>query len=133
MAYRNTFRKHERLNSKLLIGSLFADGGSIFLHPYNITFLETHNCGGPPVQIMISVPKRNFPSAVNRNRIKRLIRESYRKNKYIVCDHYEKKTNTQLIISIVYLAKTIEPYSEVERKLILILQRLINKNERRNR
>lgn len=130
---RNTFKKYERLHSKLLISSLFANGESFFLHPFKVTFLETKRNGGPPAQVMISVSKRNFVSAVSRNRIKRLIRESYRKNKYIVCDSYKDKSDTQLIIGIVYVAKTIETYSEIERKLILILHRLIDKDEGSNR
>jgi ribonuclease P protein component len=126
-------KKAERLNSKLLISKLFTNGSSFFLHPFNVTFLETERNGGPPVQIMISVSKRNFASSVSRNQIKRLIRETYRKNKYIVWDDFKDKPQTQLLIGIVYLAKTIETYSEIERKLILILHRLIDKDEASNR
>lgn len=130
---RNTFKKDERLNSKLLIDSLFANGKSFFLYPYKVTYLEIKKDKGPTVQAMISVSKRNFTSAVKRNRIKRLIRESYRKNKLIVYESYKDKPDTQLLIGIVYLAKTIETYSEIERKLILILHRLIDKDEGSNR
>ena len=130
---RNTFKKTERLHSKLLIDKLFANGISFFSHPFRITFLNIAKSEGPPVQILIAVSKRNFKSAVVRNRIKRLIRESYRNNKYIVWDSYIKKPQDQLLISVVYVGKTIEPYSEIERKLILILHRLIEKDEGNNR
>jgi len=86
-----------------------------------------------PVQILISASKRNFKSAVTRNRIKRLVREVYRKNKYIIWDYLADKPDNQLIISFVYTAKTIAPYSEIERKLVLILHSLIEKNEGLNR
>ncbi len=130
---KNTFKKTERLHSKLLIGKLFANGSSFFLHPFRITTIITPRDEEPPVQIMISASKRNFRSAVDRNRIKRLVRESYRKNSYIIHDSYKDKPETQLLISIVYVGKTIEPYSEIERKLIIILHRLIEKDEGTNR
>lgn len=130
---RHTFKKEERLHSKLLIGRLFANGKSFFIHPFKITFLEIKKSKGPSAQVMISVSKRNITSAIRRNRIKRLIRETYRKNKFIICDNYKDKPDTQLIIGLVYVAKTIETYSEIERKLILILHRLIDKDEGSNR
>ncbi len=88
---------------------------------------------GSPAQILISASKRNHKLAVDRNRIKRLIREAYRKNKHIIWDYLSDKPNNQLIISVVYTGKTIASYSEVERKLILVLHSLIEKNEEYNR
>ncbi|MBC8319405.1 MAG: ribonuclease P protein component [Bacteroidetes bacterium] len=133
MVLKQTFKKSERLHSKLLIGKLFADGKSFFLYPFRVTFIKVPKREGPPAQILISVSKRNFKSAVTRNYIKRLVRESYRKNKTFVYDSYVDRPHHQLIISVVYIAKTIEPYSEIERKLILILHRLIEKDEGNNR
>ncbi len=130
---RNTFKKSERLHSKLLIGKLFAKGISFFLYPFRVTFLNVTKSEGPPVQILVAVSKRNFKSAVDRNKIKRLIRESYRKNKHILWDVYKDKPQDQMLVSVVYVGKTIEPYSEIERKLILLLHRLIEKDEGNNR
>ncbi len=130
---RNTFKKAERLNSKLLISKLFAVGNSFFLHPFRISFIMDEREDGPPAQILISASKRNFKSAVKRNHIKRLVREAYRKNKHIIWDYLSDKPNNQLIISVVYTGKTIASYSEVERKLILVLHSLIEKNEEYNR
>ena len=126
---RNTFKKSERLHSKLLIGSLFSDGKSFFSYPFRITFISAKRDEGPPVQVLISASKRTFKSAVTRNKIKRLVRESYRKNKYIIWDYFKDKPDDQLLISLVYTGKTIAPYSEIERKLILILHSLIKKYE----
>lgn len=106
---------------------------SFFIYPFRVTFISVAKSEGPPVQILIAVSKRNFKSAVDRNRIKRLIRESYRKNKHIVWDRYKNKPHDQLLISVAYVGKTIEPYSEIERKLILLLHRLIEKDEGNNR
>ncbi|MFK5857625.1 MAG: ribonuclease P protein component [Bacteroidota bacterium] len=130
---RNTFNKIERLNSKLLIGELFRAGASFFSYPFRTTFVMVKSNDGPPVQILISASKRNLKLAVDRNRVKRLIREAYRTNKHIIWDYFSDKPNNQLLVSIVYTAKTIVPYSEIERKLILILHSLIEKNEQNNR
>ena len=130
---RNTFKKAERLHSKLLISKLFANGDSFFSYPFRITFIMDKRTDGIPAQVLISASKRNFRSAVKRNLIKRLIREAYRKNKSIIWDYLSNKPDNQLVISIVYTAKTIAPYSEIERKLILILHSLIEKNEGPNR
>ena len=130
---KKTFKKSERLHSKLLIGNLFDKGKSFFSYPYRVTFLHVERGEGPPAQILVAVSKRNFKSAVDRNKIKRLIRESYRNNKHVIWDSYDNKPNEQLLLSVVYVGKTIEPYTEIERKLILILHRLIEKDEGNNR
>ena len=62
--------------------------------------------------------------------MKRLIRESYRINKHLIWGQYESKQSEQMLLSFVYVGKTIVPYSEVERKLILILHRLIEEDEK---
>lgn len=82
-----------------------------------------------PAQLLVSASKRNFKSAVDRNRIKRIVREAYRNNKSIIWDYMDNMQENQILISINYTAKTIVSYSEIERKLILILHSLIEKNE----
>jgi ribonuclease P protein component len=84
--------------------------------------------GDYPAQILISVSKRNFKQAVERNRIKRLIRESYRKNKEKLY-HQRADRQQQLLIGLIYTAKTILSYAEIESKIILILQRLNEQDE----
>ncbi len=125
---RSTFKKAERLNSKILINRVFTEGISFSSYPFRVTFLQVKD-EGVPTQILISASKRNYKKAVDRNKIKRLIREAYRKNKYIIWDFISTKPDTTLLISIVYIGKSILTYSEIERKLILILHTLIKKNE----
>jgi ribonuclease P protein component len=73
---------------------------------------------------LVSVSKRNFKKAVDRNRIKRLIREAYRQNKSILGSNLASQPES-LLLGFIYTAKTIMEYKEIERKIILILQRLI--------
>ncbi len=107
---------------------MFTEGISFSSYPFRVTFLQVKD-EGVPTQILISASKRNYKKAVDRNKIKRLIREAYRKNKYIIWDFISTKPDTTLLISIVYIGKSILTYSEIERKLILILHTLIKKNE----
>ena len=73
----NTFSKQERLCSSTLIDRLFSEGNrQISVFPVRLVWLMADDIEG--VQILISAPKRNFHHAVDRNRIKRQIREFYR-------------------------------------------------------
>ena len=89
----NRFRKSERLNSKLIIDKLFAGGNkSMAVFPLRVVYMPIAEDDAPesmmdvPVSIMVSVPKKRFHHAVDRNRMKRLVREAYRMNKGIVWD-----------------------------------------------
>lgn len=123
-----TFKKEERLCSRTLIKELFDNGSSFTVYPFkaiweNTTFEEHY-----PVKVIISVSKRNFKRAVDRNRIKRLIREAYRKNKIILYEAL-KRHDKKCLLAIIYTAKHEMSYKEIELKIILTLQRLIKENE----
>ena len=75
----NTFSKKERLCGQKLIDRLFSEGNrQISVFPVRLVWLLLDDADFEGVQILISAPKRNFHHAVNRNRIKRQIREFYR-------------------------------------------------------
>ena len=84
-----------------------------------------------PAKILISVSKRNFKKATDRNYIKRLMREAFRKNKSIIYEAL-KELNKKIAFILNYSSNTIIPYSEIESKIILILQRLAKENEKNN-
>lgn len=75
------------------------------------------------------VSKKKFKQAVLRNRIKRRVREAFRKNK-LPLNAYLEKNNKSMLLGLIYTGETILPYQETERKLILILQRLIEQDEK---
>ena len=78
---KNTFPKKEHLSSLLLIGKLFAGGSkSLAVFPLRAVYMPVENAGLPAVSVLISVSKKRFKRAVKRNRVKRQIREAYRKN-----------------------------------------------------
>ena len=84
--------------------------------------------------VMISVPKKNFKKAVDRNVIRRRIRESYRLNKHLFSNQLDEIASITVVF--IYISKFILPYSEINSKLKEVLLRLItvevNKRDNRN-
>ena len=123
---KNTFKKVERLKKKKDIQELFNRGSSFYLYPFKILFIQENTLvdEGACHQILISVPKRKFKKAVDRNKLKRRIREAYRLNKRFL-DFPGK-----LLIAYIYTAKDILPYQEIESKLVLSLKRLVRETQK---
>lgn len=84
---RNTFGKHERLTNRRLIEQLFASGHAYKLYPLMLLVRAVEIEAESPVQLLVSVSKRNFKRAPVRNRLKRLIREGWRCHKHELYDH----------------------------------------------
>ena len=125
---RFTFSKDERLHSKIFIEDLFANGDSFFKYPFKVLVKKIVAEQEPIAKVLISVPKRTFKKAVDRNKIKRLIKEAYRQNKSIIYS-MQNAESLFLHIAFVYTAKSILSYQEIERKIILILQIIKNHDE----
>ena len=124
-----TFTKEERLHEKKIIKELFEKGHVFLSNPFRVVWLQCEFDGKYPAKVLISVPARNFKKATDRNRLKRLIREAYRKNKEILYDAL-KESGKKLAFMLYFSGKIIISYNEVENKIILILQRLAKENEK---
>jgi ribonuclease P protein component len=114
------FVKAERLSSKKRLDCLFQNGNSKWEGCLRITYLLSDEVLDASVQVIFSVPKRQFRRAVDRNLLKRRMREAYRTTKH---DLYEKiKTeNKYLLIAFLYVGKNIEGYTEIESNLQRLL------------
>lgn len=124
---RNTFKKHERLCSKLLLEQLFKDGKSFAVFPFRVVYKIAELPSDSPAQVAFSVPKKKFKRAVDRNRIKRLMKEAYRLNKQIHYDHF-RMSGKQCALLIMYLGKGDIEFAEAQQKIIRLLQRLTKEN-----
>jgi ribonuclease P protein component len=117
-----SFTRPERLKSRKAISSLFRGGHSFVAYPLRVVWKESspYLAAMSRVQVLISVPKRNFKTAVARNRLKRQIREAYRLQKQEFYDKIEA-SNLHISLMVSYIAKEALPYAEIEagvRKLI---------------
>ncbi len=117
-----TFGKEEKLKSRKQIERLFIEGKSIKEFPIRMKFLKVED-NDFPIKVAFSVPKRNFKLAVHRNRIKRMLRETYRLNKQILFENDKNK----YIIMFIYMDKSEWKYDDLESKMISVLNKLIKK------
>lgn len=122
-----TLRKAERLKSRRRIEQLFREGKHFFQYPFKVYFKASspHGSvhGGAPLQAGVGVSSRNFKKAVDRNRVKRLVRECYRLQKNTLHEQLLKSGYT-LDLFLIYTARELPDFLVLKEKLQLILSRL---------
>lgn len=121
-----SFKKEERLCSKRLINSLFGSGSSFVIYPFRVVFSAGGGqaTGLTPVQVLVSVSKRRFRKAVDRNRLKRLVREVYRLHKTDGLYKFLADHDVHLLLVLQYVGKEELPFSELEEKMQRVFSRL---------
>ena len=120
---RNTLGKQERLKSKKLIEKLYAEGDSVKTFPLRLMYVQTAHTSEFPCQVGVSVAKRNYKLAVDRNRLKRLMRETYRLQKQIVYNNLDKP----YVFMISYIGKEEIKYEDLHLKMEKLLTLFIDK------
>lgn len=116
-----SFRKSERLCSKVAIDHLFSVGRPIFKYPVKLIWLADKADNKPALRVVISVSKRKFKRAVDRNRIKRLLRECFRLNKFIIENDLK---NRQCSVALIYIGKEVPAKNDLESIIIDLFHRL---------
>lgn len=104
---------YERLKSEKVIAKLFAEGRTLSQFPLRLIYLPLEPGEGKIIKASVSVSKRNFKKAVDRNRIKRLLREVYRLNK----SHFFNNTDRSYAFMILYLGNDIPEFNFLNSKL----------------
>lgn len=113
-----SLRKNERLSKEKWITDLFDRGSSFYFYPFKVLYLPHPDSGSTTNQVLFSVPKRQFKRAVDRNTIKRRLREAYRLNKSGLRD------SEKWLIAYIYTAKTILPSETFQQKVLGSIQKI---------
>ena len=117
--------KRQRLYKEKTVQALFAKGKGFSVYPFRIIALQTKPLEDEVAEtrFLVSVSKKKFHHAIKRNRVKRLVREAWRRNKQEL-DSLCKANDTTLNVAFVYTATVILNYFEIERKIKQIVARL---------
>lgn len=125
---RFTFRKRERMVSLKLIESLFGGGcsQSVAAFPLRAVYmLSERQRDDALVQLLISVPKKRFHHAVDRNRVKRQVREAFRQHKDLLCQVVPE--GQRLLLAFIWLSDEHRPSKEVEGRIVSLMRRISEK------
>ena len=120
-----SFPKKERLKSKKLIEQVFGEGKSIKRFPLKLIYLKTPLPEDVPCQVAMAVPKKKVRQAVKRNRIKRLMRESYRLQKG---DTFNKTVGNFALLFL-YLGKESPEYREIDSAMKVLLDKFLKETQ----
>ena len=118
-----TYPKKEKLKSKTTIDLLFSEGNSVSKFPLRLVYVENKEPNAELMKMGVSVSKKYFKKAVDRNYFKRVLRETYRLNKHLLIDNLEKPYAFMFF----YQTKERLSYQEIEEKTIQLFQKF---NER---
>jgi ribonuclease P protein component len=126
------YPKNEKLKSKITIGLLFSEGKSVSKYPLRLVYYSSslenpdiRNFGtGQKIKMGVSVSKKHFKKAVDRNYFKRVLRETYRLNKHLLLDNLDKPYAFMLF----YQSKDRLSYEEINTKTIQLFEKFLQQN-----
>ena len=119
--------KYERICKDNDIQALFDKGRGVSVYPYRVVYLFHKDKSRPvTVRLLVSVSKKRFHHAVNRNRVKRLMREAWRKSKAPLYEICERDT-ISVDVALVYTATVIHSYEEMIAKTQKAVQEIVKK------
>ena len=121
------FTKSERLCSRKVIENLFSSGHNIYNYPFRLVWLASDEEEPFPAKMAVSVPVRRIKKAVTRNRVKRLIRESYRSNKVDLYRHLNAR-GMRINLMLIFISGTVYDYGFINLKLAELIEKFSEEN-----
>lgn len=115
-----SYPKNEKLKSRKTIDSLFTEGKSVSKFPLRLVYIPIEESDGK-IKFGVSVSKKHFKKAVDRNYFKRVLRECYRLNKNLILD----KINQPFAVMFFYQTKDRLSYQEINEKTVLLFEKFI--------
>lgn len=123
-----SFPKQERLKSQKTIERLFSEGLSFSSFPLRLVYIyEGEEQSAPALRFAATVPKKKFPKAVDRNRIRRQVKESFRLEKNELLNHLNVNVKGKLSMMLIYTAPEQLPYQKIRRATNYLLLKLAKK------
>ena len=119
-----SYNKFEKLKSRKQIELLFAKGKSISAFPVKVFYLPVENTPMHPVQVGVGVSARNFKKAVDRNAIKRRMREAYRLHKLPLHEHLVAQQKT-VVVFILWIDKQMPTTAALKDLMPTVIEKLI--------
>ncbi|CAA9195188.1 ribonuclease P protein component [Flavobacterium collinsii] len=116
-----TYPKNERLKSKTTIGLLFSEGKSVSKYPLRLVYRPAEENSEEKIKIGVSVSKKYFKKAVDRNYFKRVLRETYRLNKHLLLDNIQEPYSLMFF----YQTKDRLSYAEINTKTIQLFEKFL--------
>ena len=120
----HTFKKEERLCNKRLIDELFHNGSSFLCYPFKASWVVVNGPQQVPVQVLFAVAKKRYKRAVDRNLLKRRMREAYRLHKQEQLYDFLLQADKNITLSVSYIGKEINEYKLIEKKMLKMLTQL---------
>ena len=124
----NKLGKQYKLCSKIMIDSIFETGLTVRSHPFIARMMLVESEDSVPFKIAFSAPKKTFRLAHERNRIKRICKESVRLNKTII-ESYLQTQNKQLVLFLIYATKEELKHEELQKNTSKLFHKIITKLE----
>lgn len=116
-----TYPKQEKLKSRNTIDRMFTEGKSVSKYPLRLVYVPLENADSGMIKMGVSVSKKHFKKAVDRNYFKRILRETYRLNKHLLTDNLQ----TPMAFMFFYQTKDRLTYTEIHTKTIQLFEKFI--------
>ena len=121
------FPKNSKLCGQLRIAQLYKEGQRFVAWPLRVTYMPVTDNPSPVTEVLVWAPKALFKKAVQRNRLRRLMREAYRLNQEILTSNSESGQTSNFYIAFNYMDKEEQPYAVIEKAVCKALKKISGK------